>query len=95
MTITEQVRQFLDTNDDRVTGRIGATRLFGDTCDECDEPSLLLTETRTPQGCGAIVAGGIYCLDHGVEAVDQLTWSDADQITVTIPAHLLATDLAA
>ncbi|BAD58837.1 hypothetical protein [Nocardia farcinica] len=95
MNTTQQVRNLLDTNDDRVTGHIGADHLFGDTCDECGAPSLLLTETRTPQGRGAIVAGGIYCLDHGIEAVDQLTWSDADQITVTIPAHLLATGLAA
>jgi hypothetical protein len=90
MNATDQVRELLDTNDLRVTAHIGADVLFGDECDHCTRRAVILTETVIELAYGAIREGGIYCLNHGIAAVDDQTFGDATEINVTVPATLLA-----
>lgn len=99
MTITERVRELLDTTDVRVMGRIGSDALFTGECDHCtSEPAVLIAVT-TDQRRGATEEGHIYCLRHAAAAIDVITWaSDCDDIAVTVPASLIdaiSPDLAA
>ncbi|MEV4127088.1 hypothetical protein [Nocardia sp. NPDC049707] len=90
MNATQQVRDLLRIHDLRLVGRIGADHLFVDGCDICPKPAVMLTETITLEGRGATHEGGIYCLGHGTAAVDLLMWQVMDEITVTVPAELVA-----
>jgi hypothetical protein len=92
MNTTQAVRDLLDTSDTRVNGRIGNDALFTDRCDDCDLPATVLTETVLTLALGASREGGIYCLDCAIDAIDLLTDTAADEITVTVPASLIATD---
>ncbi|MBF6326522.1 hypothetical protein IU451_28900 [Nocardia cyriacigeorgica] len=87
--IDHAVQALADTTDTRVHGRKAAAAEFaGHRCDECGAPALMFTETVTELARGAEREGGIYCLDHGIAAIEAFTWSDGDQIEVTVPEHL-------
>lgn len=87
--IDRAVRALADTTDTRVHGRKADPADFGgQRCDECGAPAVMFTETVTELARGAEREGGVYCLDHGVDAINAFTWSDGDQIEVTVPEHL-------
>ncbi|MGY1946645.1 hypothetical protein [Nocardia asiatica] len=89
MNITQQVRELFRNHDTRVHGRIGSDSLFTDHCDDCGDRATVLTEAVTEHARGAEREGGIYCLYCAIGAIDWLTYGDADQITVTVPASLI------
>ncbi|MBF6358128.1 hypothetical protein IU449_26895 [Nocardia higoensis] len=90
------IRHLLGTYDYRVIGRTAPDRMFGDSCDECGAPSLVLTETVRFLTRGAEREGHQHCLSCASDAITTLAGDTWDEIDVTVPARVLpASDYAA